>query len=223
MLASRVTGSRGLQLPENDAHHVIHYITTAGPDASPRSGLASLSHRLFTASLGKSAKPAKPAPTSQTACIASHSHRQSRFPSFSLPLKEIVAGREFSLLARIIYSPVSWRSPSTATMDDENLVCCDCACASTPSRRRMIDIETNMNINIGIITHSVIVSPPGLNSVASPSTWSARNDLCHNQFAIRHPAAWKHCQQSHQRLSYELNRNQMPSLQRRILMTDHNC
>lgn len=39
--------------------------------------------------------------------------------------KEIVAGRELSLLARIVYSPVPWRSP-TATMDDENLVCCGC-------------------------------------------------------------------------------------------------
>ncbi|KAJ5987788.1 hypothetical protein N7481_002998 [Penicillium waksmanii] len=84
----------------------------------------------------------------------------------------------------------------------------------------MIDTRTNININFGIITHSVIVSPPGLNSVASPSTWSARNDLCNNQFAIRHPAAWKHCQQSHQRLSYEPNRDRTPSLQRPPNPTD---
>ena len=46
---------------------------------------------------------------------------------------DTVAGREFLLLARIIYSPVTWRT-TNPTMEDENMVnspTSHCCCAQT--------------------------------------------------------------------------------------------
>lgn len=74
-----------------------------------------LSHLLFTRSVP---------PETKQASIHSKSHRI--FPSLHLSIVahsaiETVAGREFLLLARIIYSPVTWRT-TNPTMDGENIV-----------------------------------------------------------------------------------------------------
>lgn len=45
-------------------------------------------------------------------------------------------------------------------------------------------------------------SRQSVHSLAHPPRWPSRNDICDDEFSLRHPAAWVHRQQSHERFPY---------------------
>lgn len=121
-----------------------------------------LSHLLFTRSVP---------PETKQASIHSESHRIAlslHLSTVAHSAIETVAGREFLLLARIIYSPVTWRT-TNPTMDGENNV------NRTPAFRRNCantDLKSaDSNASIDSVAHSA-------------SRWLARDESCHSQLSF---------------------------------------
>jgi hypothetical protein len=111
---------------------------------------------------------------------AHHSHHLLQSPNRQLTTRT-VAGREFSLLARILYAPVTWRA-TNQTMDDEN----------------MVNNPAHISSQLCLLTRNRD-SAPSVDSVAHPPGWPSRDESCDNECSVRHvwhPAAGNDRKQS---------------------------
>lgn len=101
------------------------------------------------------------------------SHHLLKPPNRQLTART-VAGREFSLLARILYSPVTWRA-TNPTMDDEN----------------MVNNPAHISSQLCLLTRNRDPAP-SVDSVAHPPGRPSRDESCDNECSVRdvwHPAA----------------------------------